>query len=81
MPTATLFRFESSSIRTSTYHLGYHHYAPGRSWKGAYSEFIFTDGTESLATKQQIEGYLAWKWGLEANLPITHPYKTSAPIV
>jgi hypothetical protein len=29
--------------------------------------------------RQLIEGYLAWKWGLEANLPVSHPYKNSAP--
>ena len=35
----------------------------------------------SLATlqRQQVEGYLAWKWGLQANLPANHPYKNSAP--
>lgn len=25
------------------------------------------------------EGYLAWKWGTQAALPITHPYKNGAP--
>lgn len=29
--------------------------------------------------RQQIEGYLAHKWGLTANLPAGHPYKTSPP--
>ena len=24
--------------------------------------------------RQRIEGYLAWKWGLEASLPTTHPF-------
>jgi hypothetical protein len=33
----------------------------------------------SLDTLQKLEGYLAWKWGLEANLPIGHPYKNAAP--
>jgi hypothetical protein len=27
--------------------------------------------------RQQIEGYLAWKWGLTSLLPSTHPYKNS----
>lgn len=27
----------------------------------------------------RIEGYLAWKWGLESNLPANHPYKNEAP--
>jgi hypothetical protein len=28
---------------------------------------------------RKIEGYLAWKWGLQANLPSGHPYKSAAP--
>jgi hypothetical protein len=30
-------------------------------------------------TRQRVEGYLAWKWGLVANLPAGHPYKNAAP--
>ena len=26
-----------------------------------------------------IEGYLAWKWGLQSNLPSNHPYKSASP--
>ena len=37
--------------------------------------------TTSLTTpqRQQIEGYLAWKWGLQGSLPSTHPYYNFAP--
>jgi len=28
---------------------------------------------------QQIEGYLAWKWGVQTNLPIAHPLYTVQP--
>jgi hypothetical protein len=28
---------------------------------------------------EKLEGYLAHKWGLAANLPLSHPYKNSAP--
>ena len=31
------------------------------------------------STRQRIEGYLAHKWGLTANLPSDHPYKTVGP--
>jgi hypothetical protein len=31
--------------------------------------------------RQKLEGYLAWKWGLEANLPNDHPYKINGPTV
>lgn len=33
----------------------------------------------NLTQIQQMEGYLAWKWGLQTNLPSTHPYYASAP--
>lgn len=29
--------------------------------------------------RQQVEGYLAWKWGMQANLPAGHPYLSAAP--
>jgi len=29
----------------------------------------------------KIEGYLAWKWGLEGNLPSGHPYESAAPVI
>jgi len=28
---------------------------------------------------QKVEGYLAWKWGLNKQLPYNHPYKSKAP--
>jgi hypothetical protein len=31
------------------------------------------------ANRQRIEGYLAHKWGLTANLPAGHPYKSAPP--
>lgn len=46
-----------------------------------YSEIVIAVGTFSLNTIQNIQGYLAWKWGLVANLPSGHPYKNSPPIV
>ena len=37
--------------------------------------------TQSVDTRQRTEGYLAHKWGLTANLPSNHPYKTNPPTV
>ena len=45
------------------------------------SEFIVSTSTWSTADRQKIEGYLAHKWGLTANLPAGHPYKTTPPYV
>ena len=39
-----------------------------------------TSGTD-LSDLEKGEGYLAWKWGLESLLPVSHPYKNSAPTV
>lgn len=36
-------------------------------------------GGADISDVEKAEGYLAHKWGLESNLPNTHPYKTVAP--
>jgi hypothetical protein len=33
----------------------------------------------SMSQRQQVEGYLAWKWGLVGSLPSTHPFKLFPP--
>ena len=38
-------------------------------------EFVFYNTAPTSLQRQQVEGYLAWKWGLQANLPTGHPYK------
>ena len=51
------------------------------SFTGAFAEFIVISGVMSAANRERIEGYLAHKWGLTANLPSDHPYKSAAPLV
>lgn len=46
---------------------------------GNIAEVIFCDEKNTDADRQKIEGYLAWKWGLQASLPVDHPYKNAAP--
>jgi hypothetical protein len=46
---------------------------------GYVSEFIAIRSILSDANRQKLEGYLAHKWGLTANLPNDHPYKTVGP--
>ncbi len=43
----------------------------------AFYEIIVARLEISTQTRQAIEGYLAWKWGLQNNLPSTHPYSLS----
>ena len=42
-------------------------------------EFLLYNGVLSLAQRQQVEGYLAWKWGIQAQLPANHPYVAGPP--
>lgn len=46
---------------------------------GDIAEIIILTVPVSVGDRQEIEGYLAHKWGLEANLPSDHPYKTTDP--
>jgi hypothetical protein len=46
---------------------------------GSIGEVLVYSVTHTLAQRQQIEGYLAWKWGLQTLLPITHLYYSAAP--
>ena len=50
---------------------------PNTAWyKGRIGEIILFSTALSLQQQQQVEGYLAWKWGLQGKLPPTHPYKS-----
>lgn len=45
------------------------------------AEGIAIEGPLSTEDRQKIEGYLAHKWGLAANLPADHPHKTTPPTI
>jgi hypothetical protein len=46
---------------------------------GFMSEIVVYNTSLSTADRQSVEGYLSWKWGLQTNLPSTHPYYSAAP--
>ncbi len=50
-----------------------------RDWEGAVCEIVAFERKLSDTERQQVEGYLAHKWGLSSALPADHPYKTEAP--
>lgn len=49
-------------------------------WKGYIGEVLLYNGALAPADRQKIEGYLAWKWGLQANLPAGHPFLLGPPV-
>ena len=44
---------------------------------GAIGEIVFATGVQDI---EKIEGYLAHKWGLDANLPVSHSYKSESTL-
>jgi hypothetical protein len=46
---------------------------------GSICEYIFFNTNLSIGQQQSVEGYLAWKWGLQGSLPANHPFKNFLP--
>ncbi|MFM6669887.1 MAG: hypothetical protein ACKPJO_07110 [Dolichospermum sp.] len=49
-------------------------------WFGIVAEIIVINSAVTTTVRQLIEGYLAWKWELTANLPDNHPFKFNPPL-
>ncbi|MFM6248570.1 MAG: hypothetical protein ACKPEQ_05385, partial [Dolichospermum sp.] len=49
-------------------------------WFGIVAEIIIVNSAVTTTVRQLIEGYLAWKWGLTANLSNDHPFKFNPPL-
>ena len=63
----------------STYQIGTSRSCCGDVYTYDLGELIVCDGTISIPVAQQVEGYLAWKWGVRSSLPTTHPYYNVPP--
>jgi hypothetical protein len=50
-------------------------------WRGKIAEVVITLFEPTLRDRRTIEGYLAWKWGLNANLPANHPFRNRPPLI
>jgi hypothetical protein len=48
-------------------------------YSGFIGEVIIYSTALTNNQRQQVEGYLAWKWGLQGNLPANHPNKNVPP--
>ena len=78
---ASILRFEGPSAVTQAWGIGHNIGVTDRSWYGPIGEVVALTGVLSDENRQKLEGYLAWKWGLEASLPAEHPYKNAPPTV
>lgn len=50
-------------------------------FNGTIFEIVGLHTAPTQDTISIVQGYLAWKWGLQADLPNDHPFKTGAPTV
>jgi len=48
-------------------------------FKGSIAEVAFFNSQLGTNNRQTVEGYLAWKWGINSSLPTNHPYYYSPP--
>ena len=48
---------------------------------GYIAEIVVLASVASTTVRQQIEGYLAWKWGLRNSLTIGHPFANRPPLI
>ena len=76
----SILNFTGSSAVTQTWGIGYNFITANRSWDGPLGEIVAVSDVLSTEDRQKLEGYLAWKWGLVANLPSGHPYKINPPL-
>ena len=53
----------------------------GNTWIGPIGDIIVCNAIPSASAQAKMQGYLAWKYGLQGNLPSGHPYKSRAPYV
>ena len=66
---------------TDTVNIGRHSTAAPRNWWGPFAEVLMLSSRATEADRERVEGYMMWKWGLQANLPVSHPYYSEAPRV
>jgi hypothetical protein len=70
--------YENVPVITSSIRIGWGDFSNWYS-NAYFGEVLCLPGTPSVDDRQKIEGYLAHKWALEANLPAGHPYESAAP--
>jgi hypothetical protein len=73
--TGTVTSFTGTTMNIGNYGAASSVYA----FTGQMGEVIIYSGVVTIAQRQAVEGYLAWKWGLQTNLPTTHPFYKFAP--
>ena len=70
------------NLNTSVYAIGSQYINDTTSpFTGYIGEVLVYNNNLTTPQRQQVEGYLAAKWGMIGNLPTTHPYSSVIPIL
>ena len=64
---------------TAGFSIGSREGVVGQNWNGIIAEIVVVTDTLTTTTRELVEGYLAWRWGLQGSLPGGHPYSSVAP--
>lgn len=69
----------SNAVNFSRITVGVANYLTGNFLPANINEIVLYDTALTPTQRQKVEGYLAWKWGLQASLPSSHPYFSEKP--
>ena len=69
----------SGTFAVTKYGIGNQANPTSEFWRGFIGEILVYNSAITVAERQQVEGYLAWKWGLQGTLPANHPHKNGPP--
>ena len=75
----TIVSYGSSGAGMTGFYINTGGSYPGEKSDAQIAEVIIYNVSLADADCRKIEGYLAWKWGLQASLPVGHTYKYAAP--
>lgn len=75
----TLYTFGSSSAGLDGFYINTGGCCGGETSDCQIAEVILYNTTLTDAQCRQVEGYLAWKWGLQGSLPSGHTFKNNPP--
>jgi hypothetical protein len=64
----------TNNFNISKYGIGMNTWNNGEIGNFKYGELLVFNNALSTSDIQEMEGYLAWKWGTNSSLPINHPY-------
>jgi hypothetical protein len=81
LPTTATTNLSGPVAPVGPLNIGYTTFTPSvqGAMRGYIYELVVYNSALSTASRNAMEGYLAWKWGLVASLPASHPYKNYPP--